>query len=69
MKKRITRLEEVIAKVHEYFLQVNKLRADPDSIDDSIKILNCIDVSDILIEFKVNLASSPEFRLSLKSLV
>lgn len=58
------KLEALFTKIHLHLQELNNIR-DPDLIDDTVKIENCIDVSDILIEYKVNLSSNTNCRLSL----
>lgn len=62
------RLETILGKVDQQLQRINEIR-DADKVNDSILVENCIDVSDLLIEYKVSLESSPNIVISIKNLL
>lgn len=68
MKEIMIGLEKVFGKIDKQFRKMNKIR-DSDSINDSIKVENCIDISDVLIEYKVSLDMKQGMYLNLTNLV
>ncbi|KAL4472243.1 hypothetical protein ABPG72_013876 [Tetrahymena utriculariae] len=68
MKSKMVKLENIFIQIHKNLGQFNKVN-NPDLVDDSVKIKNCIDISDILIEYKVNLSSNSQEKLSFKNMI
>ncbi|EAS05817.2 PHD-finger protein (macronuclear) [Tetrahymena thermophila SB210] len=68
MKSKMIKLENIFISIHKHLDQFNKIK-NPDLVDDSVKIQNCIDISDILIEYKVNLSSNSQEKLSFKNMI